>query len=115
MLNKSHFLNRTTIFTARSLPQFNMDLMTLDLDFLTIYLFYYKYVNMASRGAAARAVSVKPTGCGFDPQFIFPFLRSGVEGKRDVEFCHSTRNASRMPAVSGERSVLTLGSLWLPC
>ena len=29
-------------------------------------------------------------------KFIFPFLRSGVEVKRGVEFCHSTRNASRI-------------------
>ena len=29
-------------------------------------------------------------------KFIFPFLRSGVEAKRGVEFCHSTRNASRI-------------------
>ena len=26
-------------------------------------------------------------------KFIFPFLHSGVEDKRGVEFCHSTRNA----------------------
>ena len=32
-------------------------------------------------------------------KFIFPFLHSGVEYKRGVEFCQS-----------GERSVLTLGS-----
>ena len=29
-------------------------------------------------------------------KFIFPFLRSGVEDKRGFEFCHSTRNASRI-------------------
>ena len=29
-------------------------------------------------------------------KFIFPFLRSGVEAKRGVEFCHLTRNASRI-------------------
>ena len=29
-------------------------------------------------------------------KFIFPFFRSGVEVKRSVEFCHSTRNASRI-------------------
>ena len=29
-------------------------------------------------------------------KFIFPFLRSGVEAKRDVEFGHSTRNTSRI-------------------
>ena len=28
--------------------------------------------------------------------FIFPFLRSCVEEKRGLEFCHSTRNASRI-------------------
>ena len=30
------------------------------------------------------------------PKFIFPFLRSGVEFKRGVEFCHSTLNAFRI-------------------
>ena len=29
-------------------------------------------------------------------KFIFPFLRSGVETKRSVEFYQSTRNASRI-------------------
>ena len=29
-------------------------------------------------------------------KFIFPFLRSGVEAKRGVEFRHSTRNALRI-------------------
>ena len=29
-------------------------------------------------------------------KFILPFLRSAVEAKRGVEFCHSTRNTSRM-------------------
>ena len=29
-------------------------------------------------------------------KFIFLFLCSGVEAKRGVEFCHSTRNASRI-------------------
>ena len=29
-------------------------------------------------------------------KFIFAFLRSGVEAKRGVEFCHLTRNASRI-------------------
>ena len=28
-------------------------------------------------------------------KFILPFLRSGVEAKRGVEFCHSTCNTSR--------------------
>ena len=29
-------------------------------------------------------------------KYIFPFPRSGVEDKRGVEFCHLTRNASRI-------------------
>ena len=29
-------------------------------------------------------------------KFIFPYLRTGVEAKRGVEFCHSIRNASRV-------------------
>ena len=50
-------------------------------------------------------LTVKPTGCGFDLHSrrwniyikrIFPFLRSGVEAKRDVESCHLTRNTSRI-------------------
>ena len=48
-------------------------------------------------------------------KFIFPFLRSGVEVKRGVEFCHSTRNTSRIRQKVGNGSVLTLGSLCLPC
>ena len=34
-------------------------------------------------------------------KFIFPFLRSGVEVQRGVEFCHSTRNASRIRQKGG--------------
>ena len=62
-------------------------------------MLYILLLNEAGRGAAARGVTAKPTGCGFDPHSrneIFPFLRSGVEVKRGVEFCHSTRNASRI-------------------
>ena len=44
-------------------------------------------------------------------KFIFLFLRSGVEAKRGVEFHHSLQKSAK----SGERSVLTLGSLCLPC
>ena len=53
----------------------------------------------------ARGVTVKSTGCGFDPHsrrlniylnLYFHFFRSGVEVKRGVEFCPSTRNASRI-------------------
>ena len=40
-------------------------------------------------------------------KFIFQFLRSGVEGKRGVEFCLNTQ-CLQNSAESGERSVLTL-------
>ena len=51
-----------------------------------------------SRGAAAQSGTVKPTGWVRSPleeikylfKFIYPFLRSGVEIIRIVEFCHST-------------------------
>ena len=35
--------------------------------------------------------------------FVFSFLRSGVEDKRGVEFCHSTRNPSRIRQKMGNR------------
>ena len=44
--------------------------------------------------------------------FIFSFLRSGVEAKHGVEFCHSTCNASRTSWKVGN-GVRTLGSLCL--
>ena len=59
----------------------------------------------ASRGAAARGVTVKTDWLWVQSpleemkyllKFIFPVIRSGVEVKRGVEFCHSTRNASRI-------------------
>ena len=56
----------------------------------------------ASRGTGAQSVTVKATGCGFDPHFkslfkcIFSFLCSGIEAKRVVQFRHSTRNAFRI-------------------
>ena len=64
-----------------------------------------KFEPEASRSAAAQSVTVKPTGwwvrspleeMKYLPKFIFPFFRSGVEAKCGVEFCHSTRNASRI-------------------
>ena len=69
-----------------------------------ISILYYINIKLCetSRGAGAQSVTAKPTGCGFDLEmkyllkFIFPFLCSGVEDKRGVEFCHSTRNASRI-------------------
>ena len=36
---------------------------------------------------------------------IFSFPRSGTKVKHGVEFCHSTRNASKNSRGSGERSV----------
>ena len=58
-----------------------------------------------------KVVTVKPTGCGFDPhfeeikyllKFIFPCLRSDVEAKRGVESCPSIRNASRIQQKVGK-------------
>ena len=48
-------------------------------------------------------------------KFIFPFLRSVVEDKRGVEFCHSTRNASRIRQKVENGVCVTRGSLCLPC
>ena len=45
----------------------------------------------------------------------FIFLRSGVEVKRGVEFCLNNGQCLQNSAESGERSILTLGSLCLPC
>ena len=62
------------------------------------------YKFEAGRGAAARGVTAKPAGCGFDSHsrrrniylnLYFHFF-AGVEVKRGVEFCHSTRNDSRI-------------------
>lgn len=67
-------------------------------------------------------VWLKPTSCGFDAhsrrwniyKYIFPFLCVGEEAKREVDFRHLTRNASRIRQKMGNE-VLTLGSLFLPC
>ena len=76
------------------------------LSFLILFLLFIKKGPIeASRGAATRRVTAKSTGCGFDPHsrrwniylnLYFHFLRFGVEVKRGVEFCPSTRNASRI-------------------
>ena len=74
------------------------------------YVFAQIHNVDASRGAGAQSVTVKSTGCGFDSpleemkyllKFKYPFLRYGVEAKRGVEFCHSTRNASRIRQKGG--------------
>ena len=66
----------------------------------------------ASRGAGAQSVTVKTDWLWVRDlleemkylfKFIFPFLRSGVEAKCGVEFCHSTRNASRIWQKVGNR------------
>ena len=66
---------------------------------------------MASRGAAARSVTVKPTGYG-----IGILTRGDRVSRFSAALSSATQHA--MPpelAESGERSVLTLGSLCLPC
>ena len=48
-------------------------------------------------------------------KFMFPFLRSGVEVKRGRWVLPLNTQCLQNSAESGERSVLTLGSLCLPC
>ena len=86
-----------------------------------------EWITEASHSAAARSVTVKPTGCWSDPHsrrwniylnLYFHFFAPVSKIKRGVEFCHSTRNASRIRHKVGTesaRSVLTLGSLCLSC
>ena len=71
------------------------------------FFFVFMFVE-ASGCAGAQSVTVKTTGCGFDPHptlflFIFSFLRSGVEAKRGVEIRHLIRNASRIRRKVGNR------------
>ena len=58
-----------------------------------------------SRGTVAQSVTVKPTGCEFDPHsrrcniylnLYFPFFALVSKQKRGVDFYHSTRNAFRI-------------------
>ena len=58
---------------AKSICQFH-DCRSYWYNWIKIYIFeallyniLYNKVNNASRGAAARSVTVKPAGCGFDP------------------------------------------------
>ena len=75
---------------------------------VTVCFDAFLYLNLnfkfeASRGAGAQIVTVKSILWVRSPfeeiKYLltckFSFLRSGVEVKRGVEFCHSTRNASR--------------------
>ena len=96
-------------FESGSNPQlsrYSRTLVPLRYDGLRLILF--NVIIETSRGAGAQSVTVKPTGCGFRfpleeilKIFIFPFLCSGVKKKRGVEFCHSTRNASRIEQKMG--------------
>ena len=53
----------------------------------------HKYVTVNATGFGCR-FSLEEMKYLF--KIIFLLLRSGVEAKRGVEFCHSTRNASRI-------------------
>ena len=77
-----------------------------------------------SRGARAQSVTVKPTDCGFDPdsrrwniylKFIFPFSSLWCRGKSRRWVLPLNKRCLQNSAESGERSVLTLDSLCLPC
>ena len=77
-------------------------------------------VNMkAYRGEAAQSVTVKPTGCGFEEmkyllKFIF-FSSLWCRGKARRWDLSLNTQCIQNPAESGERSVLILDSICLPC
>ena len=76
----------------------------------TFYIVFSVSVFETSRGAAARIVTVKSTGCEFDPHSrrrnIYLLARRWV--------LPLNTQCLQNSADSGERSVLTLGSLCLP-
>ena len=85
--------------------------------------FFFYFLVEVSRGAAARSVTVKPIGCGFDPHLrrwniylnvYFHFF--ALVSRLSAALSSATQHA--MPPKFGrnaERSVLTLGSLCLTC
>ena len=93
---------------------------------LSLFMGYFKdWIREyeANRGAVARSVTVKSTGCGFDPHsrrwsiylnVYFHFF--ALVTRLSAALSSATHHA--MPpefTETGERSVLTLGSLCLPC
>ena len=64
--------------------------MCLYLEKHIIKMYIKKTYNVYETGRVARPRLV----VGSIRTFIFPFLRSGVDAKRGVEFRHSARNAS---------------------
>ena len=93
--------------------------ISIDYYFFCCIIFYLE----ASRGAAAQSVIVKPAGCGFDPpleemkyllKFIFLFFALVSRKARRWVLPLNTQ-CLQNSAESGERRVLTLGSLGLPC
>ena len=82
-------------------PMFSMDRIIINN--VNINKLYYHiisistYFDEASRGAGAQSMIHSPLEeMKYLLKFSFPFLRSGVEAKSGVKFCHSTRNASRI-------------------
>ena len=61
----------------------------------------------ASRGAGAKSETVIATGCGFDPQTRELNIHLNL-------YFHFFVSTTQHAMQSGERSVLTLGSLCLP-
>ena len=77
-----------------------------------IIIFFYLLIDFgASRGAGAKSdcktdwlwVRTPLEEMRYLFKFIFPFLCSVDEAKRGVEFCHSTRNTSRIRQKVGNR------------
>ena len=89
----------------------NYPQLTVALEQLYLYGYYviWKYIFLlvlnlyeASHGAAAQSVTVKPTGCWFDPHsrrwniYLNLYFHFFALVSRTSAACHSTRNASRI-------------------
>ena len=83
------------------------------------YYFFCNYIFEASRGAGAQSVPVNRVVVGLMMKYlftiIFSFLRSGVEAKVRSGVPALNTQCLQKLAESGERSLLILGSLCLPC
>ena len=95
--------------------------------FLALTVWYLRFINLsveASRGAGEQRVTVKSTGCGFDPHsmrwiiylhlcFFISSLWCWGKARRWVPLLNT--QCLQNLVESGELNILTLGSLWLPC
>ena len=56
---------------------------------------------VASRGAGAQSVTVKPTGCGFDPHYNLYFYFFALASRQSAALSSATHHA--MPPASGRK------------